>query len=363
MNWHAVDAVDDAVEATRRFLFPFTPVRWTKLALLVLLMGGGVSANAPTPVIPGADASTTERFAPITDSWTVGVGAIDGGLIAAVTGGKIFTAIVVGAVLLVAAFSVLSLSLRLAFYDALHTNEVRLWRPFVSRLRQATGLFVVLTAMSVAAATSVAIAVLVGSDSATSVGLGPLDSLLAAIASLSTGPAVALGAVGAVFALLGVLAIRFTYEFVVPTMVVEDRGVIAGWKRVWQPLRRSKADVAAYLVVHFVIGVGISIFETLAVVFVGAAVVVTAGAVLLVVAGVLGGLGTLIGTTAGIASVVVVGAVALLMLLLLLLPIRTLTRTYLISYEVSTLGGIDRSLALLHPDVDPAAVTPDTQRQ
>jgi len=32
MSWHAVDAVDDAVEATRRFLFPFSLVRWTKLA-------------------------------------------------------------------------------------------------------------------------------------------------------------------------------------------------------------------------------------------------------------------------------------------------------------------------------------------
>ena len=54
MGWHSVDAVDDAVEVTRRFLFPFGLVRWAKLALLVLLMGGGANAGVSVPTAPDA---------------------------------------------------------------------------------------------------------------------------------------------------------------------------------------------------------------------------------------------------------------------------------------------------------------------
>ncbi|MBU0761652.1 MAG: hypothetical protein KKD39_01390, partial [Candidatus Altiarchaeota archaeon] len=41
-KWHAVDAVEDAIEATKNLLF--TPVRysfWLKLALVVYLLGSG----------------------------------------------------------------------------------------------------------------------------------------------------------------------------------------------------------------------------------------------------------------------------------------------------------------------------------
>ena len=375
MSWHAVDAVDDAIAATRRFLFPFSPVRWAKLALLVLLMGGGVTATTPIPIGSGAGATGIEGFAPAADSSiadsSIADGSIDGGgeidaegigagLAAVVPDGGLLAAIVVGAILVAVVFSVFSLSVRLAFYDALHTNDVRLWRPFVSRLRQATGLFAVLTAMSIAAVAPVSIAVLVAGGSAAQVGWTPLDSLLAVVTPLSSGLTVTLGIAGTVFALLSVLALRLTYEFVVPAMIVENRGVIAGWKRVWKLLRRNRADVAVYLVVHFLIGIGVSILETLVVALVGTAVVVTAGLVLLVIAGVLGGFGSLIGTTAGIAVVLAVVGAALLMLVLLLLPIRVVTRSYLISYEVSTLGGIDRSLTLLHPNIDPTAPTAES---
>ena len=357
MSWHAVDAVDDAVEATRRFLFPFSLVRWTKLAVLVLLMGGGVSANASFPVVPDADGTALEALTGVSNGPLDGFEAIDAELVAGLSEGGLFAA-VVGAVLIVVVLSVVSLSLRLVFYDALHTNEIRLWRPFVSRLRQAIGLFAVSTVIWAAAATPVVLVVLVATASASPIGWAPLDTLFTALGTLSTGPSLAFGLVGAVFTLLGLLALRLTYEFIVPTMIVEDCGVIAAWKRAWAPLRGSLADVAVYLVVHFVIAVGLSILEGITAALIGGAVVVAAGVVLLIIAGALGGLGSLIGTTAGIASIALVGAVALLALLVLFSPVRVVTRSYLISYEVSTLGGIDPSLAMLDPDIDPSAATP-----
>ena len=60
MSWNAVDAVDDAVEATRRFLFPVRLVRWAKLSVLVLLMGGSAGTNADSR-LPGDIERTSGR--------------------------------------------------------------------------------------------------------------------------------------------------------------------------------------------------------------------------------------------------------------------------------------------------------------
>lgn len=345
MSWHAVDAVDDAVEATRRFLFPFSLVRWTKLALLVLLMGGGVSTNASVPVVPDAEFTAFPEAGPGTVITPDDLSAVDPGLLAAVTAGIVLVSVV---------FSVFSLSLRLVFYDALRTNEVRLWRPFLSRFRQALGLFVFSTALSLVAALPIAIAVLVSVAGDDPIGWRPIDSLAAAFGSLSAGPTAALGFFGGVLVLVGILALRFTYEFVVPTMIVEETGVIAGWERFSVAVRDNWTDILVYLVVHFVISVGLSIVEGLAIAIVGAAVAAIAGLVLLIVAVPLGGLGALVGTTVGVAALAFVTVVALVALLVVVLPVRVVTRSYQIVYEVSTLGGIDPALALLHPDIDPA---------
>ena len=364
MSWHAVDAVDDAIEATRRFLFPFSLVRWMKLALLVLFMGGGVSANASGPGTLSSGGSVLEEVALATE------GPIDGSVpidsLAPVDGsvpidGVLPVVMGIGILLTIVVISVISLSLRLVFYDALHTNEVRLWRPFISRLRQAVGLFAVSAVLSVAVAAPIVTAVLITVLSTNPIGWQPIDLLATTLMSLSTGPTVALGVVGALFGLLSVLALRLTYEFVVPTMIVEDSGAIAGWQRLWRSLRGNWIDVAIYFFVHLIIGIGIAIVEGLAVVLAGATVVVVAGIVLLVASVPLGGFGAVLGTTVGIAVLSVVLLVSLLALLVLVLPVRILTRSYMISYEVSTLGGIDRSLALLHPETGLETETSELQ--
>ena len=317
MTWHAVEAVDDAVAATRRFLFPFSVVRWTKLALLVLFMGAGVSTNVSVPPLPSVETNTLI------------------GLVAA---------LVVVSVL----FTVVSLTLRLVFYDALRTNDVRIRGPFKGRVRQALGLF----------GFSLLLGVLLG---------GPFA--LAALASergimsfeaLSTGVLAGAVAGAVLLVVVGLLVARFTYEFVVPVMVVRDDGVLAGWRRFWPTLRASWTDVLVYLVVHFFLALGLSIAESVVLLFVGGIALVLAALVLLVAGGALGGFAALTGTTAGVVVLAAVVLLALAALLVVLLPVRLLTRTYLVAYEVSTLGGLDPELALLAPAIDPAADDSDT---
>ena len=357
MSWSAVDAVDDAVEATRRFLFPFSFVRWAKLALLVLLMGGGVRTNVSVPFFPnpgfttgpggpgGSGGGPTEGpgdpfFGPNGFGGEAGLEAVDTNLV-------IGAAVAVLAVAI--AFSIVSLSLRLVFYDAIRTNEVRLWRPFVGRLRQALGLFVFSTLLSLGMAIPVVVAVLTEAD----VGWGPADALGSAVASLPTWAIGLSVAFAVLLAIVVLLVLRFTYEFVVPVMVLRDEGVLAGWSRFWPTLRESWVEFLLYLVIHFFLGVGISVAESFLFLFVGGLVAVFAGVAVLITGGVLGGLPAVTGTTAGVAVLAVVVVVAVLALLILLLPVRIVTRTYLIAYEVSTLGGIDPDLALLDPEIDP----------
>ena len=359
MSWHAVDAVDDAVDATRRFLFPFSLVRWTKLGFLVLLMGGGGGASANASVSALSDTSEISPEGTGSVPWEADLGpaGVDPGsvsageLVAAIDPG-VLAVVAVGVVLLVTALSVASLSLRLVFYDALRTNEVRIRRPFLSRLRQSLGLFLFTAVLSAGAIAPLALAVLVASAANAPTGVGPIDSVAGPIGSLATGPVVVLGFVGAVFVAIAALALRFTYEFVVPTMIVEETGVVGGWRRFWRMLRTGWTELAVYLVVHVIVSLGLSVVEGIAAVFALALVGTVAGLVLLTVAVALGGLGALVGTTAGTAALAVVVVVAVAVLVALVLPVRIVTCSYRITYEVSTLGGIDRDLSLLHRDLD-----------
>jgi hypothetical protein len=360
MSWHAVDAVDDAVDATRRFLFPFSLVRWTKLGFLVLLMGGGggASANASVSAVSDAGVISPGETGSVSTGADLGSAGIDprsvtpGQLVETIDPG-VLAVLAVGIVLLVAAFSVVSLSLRLVFYDALRTNEVRIRQPFRSRLRQSLGLFLFTAVLSAGAMAPLALAVLVASAANAPIGVGPIDSVAGSIGSLATGPVIVLGFVGAAFVAIAALALRFTYEFVVPTIVIEETGVLGGWRRFWRTLRTGWTEFVVYLVVHVIVSVGLSVVEGIAAVLAFALVGTVAGLVLLAVAAALGGLGALVGTTAGTAALAVVVIVAVASLIGLVLPVRVVTSSYRIAYEVSTLGGIDGDLALLHRDLDP----------
>ncbi|WP_128906457.1 DUF7544 domain-containing protein [Halorubrum amylolyticum] len=368
MGWHSVEAVDDAVEVTRRFLFPVSLVRWAKLALLVLLMGGGANTGVSVPVAPDARIGGVSGFSGARGAGTEtepGVPVLDAvvsDLLAGTPGDRLIVAVAVVAVVAVVGvvvLSVASLSLRLVFYDALRTNEVRLWRPFLGRLRQAAGLFAASAALWSLAAGPIALAVLVAVAAETPIGWEPGDSFAAAVGSLSIGPAVAAGLLGGAVVLFATLALRLTYEFVIPAMVVGGTGVIAGWRRVWRAVSGAWMEIVVYLAVHFFVGVGAAIVEGVALVIAGSAVAGVAGVALLLAAVPLGGLGALVGTTAGIAVVAVVAVVAAVTLVALTLPVSVVTRSYLIAYEVATIGGIESDLRLLHPDIDPAS-TEDT---
>lgn len=361
MTWPALDAVDDAVVITHRFLFPFRAIRWTKIALLVLLMSGSSYLFSPVsssrvPIVPDRVIAVIRRTInyrsdeSVVSIPTSTVGSLDQTATFGVIAGVLFVLFFI---------SVARLSLRLVFYDALRTNTVRLWHPFRVRFRQAAGLFGFLLAVSAAAAIPVVVSGAVFGLAHVSIGWEPFESVTRDPAGVSPVTQLLFGVVGGTFVLLVLLVSRLTAEFVVPIMVSGNVGVLNGWRRLLQSLRGALFQLGAYLVVHFVIGVGIAIVEALAFVFVVSVVGIVASLVLLSVSILLGGVGTLLGTLAGIAAIGIVGAVSVISIALLVLPLRMLTRTYLISYEISTLQGVDHTVDLLYPGLDPAVSTAD----
>jgi len=345
MNMGAVEAVDDAVETTQQFLFPFSLVRWAKLALLVVLMSGGAGLNASVPAVPnsGLTPMTSGGGMPPTPMMDGGVPAITPVASDVMLTPALVAAVAVLALVGVFVVTVVSVSLRLVFYRALQTGAVRVWRPFVTRLGQAVGLVVftgVLTLALILPAAAVAVAL-------APVRWGPVAPLSGAITSLPPWAVAVLGVAFGVVALVVIVALRITNEFVVPVMIIGNVGVFDAWRQLWSPLRASWTALLPYLVVHFIISLGISIIEGLSIVFGGGLIAVGAGAVLLLAASGLGGVSALTGTALGVVILVFIAVVALALFLGVLLPVRLLTRTYQIAYEVSTLSRLAPEFTLV----------------
>ena len=355
MSWHAVEAIDRAVDATRRFLFPFEAVRWAKLAFLALVMaGGGAGAsgsatwslgspaggvgagNGIDPIEPESVPPGAER---VVRTGVERVAELDPALLAGLALGTVFLVVVLLAC---------SVAFRLVFYDALSTTEVALWGPFRDRFRQALGLFgfAAVTAL-VAGLPAVALAAALDPDLLRVVGVS-VDRFFGG-SPVAVPLLGALGVLAGATALVGTAVSRLTFEFVAPTMVRRDVGVVAGWREVWASLRGSWAEVAVYFAVHLVLAVGVGAVQGAAVAFVGGVVAVAALVVLLLAAVSLGGVAALFGTTGGAIALVVVVVCSVVAVAILTLPVTLIARTYLIAYEVSTLAGIDPDLAPLAP--------------
>ncbi len=347
MSWHAIDSVDEAIEETKAFLSPFALRRWLKLAFISLFVGTGGGSLLSLLNTGSSLSSTPSEF---NSTGTNATGAGDPNMTA--TGGLptgetpppeqlletahaelalivAIAAVLVGIGLL---FALLSDLLRFVFYDDLQADEVRLVQPAKRRFGQALRLFGFKIVVQLLTLAPFVLAIFFAFQGL--VPIGPEAIILVGL------PAVAILLVSEVVS-------RITSEFVIPTMVVTDSGVLDGWRRFWPVLRGNLAEFGVYLVVHFLlllaIGIGQSILSLLVFGIVG---VVGAVAGLVVVFGLFGGLSAATASTAGIALLVVIGGLTLLVAWVLLLPVQIAVLTYVTSYEVSMLGAVDEDLRL-----------------
>ena len=353
MPWYAFDAVDDALDATRNFLFPFSWGRWFRLAVIVFFLGGGSaglnnvtnipssvpSDGGPTPApgpdpapAPGPTPTMSEFLAPLSDATGLSPDTL------VLLGAALLAGIVVYVLVAVLASSVMPFVL----VDALRTNDVRVRGPFKRRFWKGMrylffqlGVFLLLFIPI-----AVAVVLLVATNPAA------VESFFTGIGVAGVLAALALFVVASV--VVG-LFLGFTRQFVIPVMIATDSGVISSWRQFWPTLRGEWKQFLVYLFVRFVLQLGVGIATLVVGGILAAIVVVGALLVGLVVVGAFGGLNAALGSVAGIVALVILAVLTLLALLVVSLPIKILVQSYFTAYELSVLGAAEERFALLPP--------------
>jgi len=151
--------------------------------------------------------------------------------------------------------------------------------------------------------------------------------------------AAAAGEFGPVLALVGLVTgvvTAFTTAFVVPTMLLEDVGVLGGWRRFWATLSDAPKQFLAYAVV-------VAVAAYVGVILVGLL------ALLALIPGLLVGglLGAVAGVAAGTGVGIVVGAVVVALSVVVVgLAAYALLQVFLRYYALFVLGRIDGELDL-----------------
>ncbi|WP_331236158.1 DUF7544 domain-containing protein [Natronorarus salvus] len=327
MTLYAIEDLDDAFVATREFLIsPFSLRRWLVLAFVVFFVGGGgVGAGNG---FSGVNAATP----PATDT---DPGVEVGEVVAVLTELLLANLALVLGVLGVLAFFVLGFmfvaaTMEFVLVESLRKEEVRLFEYARTNLGKALSLLAFRVVLALLALGIVGGLFVLGLWLVTGAPEGIPPSLL-----------VLLSLVGGLLLLCLSLTDSFTTEFVVPTMLVTDRGLVGGWRAFWPVLLDSWKQYLAYAVAVFVLGIVVSILVGIAVAIVLTGLGLTFGIagiavfVLLFAAG-----AELIGGV----LLVLIGLVALALFLVSVALILVPAESYLRYYSLFVLGDTDADL-------------------
>lgn len=238
MTWYAIENIEEALESTREFLFPFEWRRWAKIAVIALFAGGFGAPNMPSNFSSiGDQTSTYQGVDPATQTGMHGLMSSNP-MTALATGSHVSNAAIGFVVLLViagaAVFGILSSIFTFVFYRSLLDEEIHV-RQFFSRYA-GKGLRLFFFRLAFV--------------------LGMLLFVAAAISSafvspLFLVPGLLLGI--PLFLLLSVF-LALTNQFIPVKMMEEDTGVIEAWSRLWPSVESEWRQVLLYVVMRFLVG-------------------------------------------------------------------------------------------------------------
>jgi len=219
MSLHAVDDVDDAITATKELLLPFEWRRWLRFAVVALFLGG----SAGFPSIGGQWSTEMNGVTPTH-----------------VPERALLVVLVVAAVVLLfgLAFAAVGALMEFVLFEALATRTLEIRAAMGRHAGKGLRLFVFRAVFWLAVVLPVLAFV------AVAVLFPPLFVLLLLLIPVAL----------LLFALAAVVN-AFTTMFVVPIMLREDCGVLAGWRRLWPELRTNLTEFGAYAVLGFVLNV------------------------------------------------------------------------------------------------------------
>ncbi|WP_255196491.1 DUF7544 domain-containing protein [Halorarius litoreus] len=322
MSLFALDNLDDALDVTRDLLTPINRSLWLKLALVVFFIGG-----------PGANLNSFQySFSGNGDEFPVPPGQVQPGDLTAIFA---IIAVVVGVVLLFALlFLLVGAVMEFVFVESLRSGEVTIRRYWGRRWRQGLRLF----GFRIAIGLLVFAAVL----------LLTLPFVLPLIDGAEPSPGLVLTMVLVLipaFIVLGVvvgLVNGFTTVFVVPIMVLEDRTVLGGWRRLWPTITRHWTQYLAYVVASFFLSIAGGFLILIATLLLALVLLIPFGLLFAL------GLGLLaIVEPVGIAVLVFAVFLFILSVIVAAAIVQVPVQTYLRYYALLVLGDIESEFDLI----------------
>ncbi|WP_267643593.1 DUF7544 domain-containing protein [Haloarchaeobius amylolyticus] len=331
MVLHAIEDLGDAYQVTRSFLRSLGRSDWLKLALVVLFVGG-----------PGANFSSFQFSAPTDSGGRGGPAPVDPGQLT-VPELWIIAAIVLAILVLALAFLLLGSILEFVFIESLREEAVAVRQYWTEHWRAGLSLFwfrlvlgflvfgavVTFAGLFFLWAVGTEVAVPLAAFAAFALLLIPLFVILAVVVGVVNG---------------------FTTVFVVPIMLVEEVGVLAGWRRLWGTIPANWTQYLAYAVAGALLSMVGAVLVTV--------VTGVAALVLLVPLGLLFGGGLVLFSAVESLGIVVMGLAALLFvvgIIAVAAVAQVPVQTYLRYYAMLVLGDIA-------PELDPVPAQRDRVR-
>ena len=355
MALHAVDDIDDAIDATKSFLFPFEKGTWLRMAFVVFFIGGGgVGLNNVQSVSnfgdfggpggPGGPSGPGSEFQLAAPLETVASlpgdlalqfsepGVPSGVPDEILAGAGLLVFAVIGLVVLLAlAYGVLSNFMEFVLTQALIGREIHVRQYFSEHVGNGLRLLLFRLALGLV---WLGIALVVG-------GAVFFLALGGEAANVGTSSILALsGLFIVVFAVLAIsygIVFGFTTVFVVPLMTADNDGVLSGWARLWGSIKSAPKQYLAYRFFSIVLQIGVGIISAILgiVALLVVAIPFGGGAVALYLA---------LQNTAGVVAAGVVGLLGLLVLIAVSALIQVPLTTFLRYYAMLVLGDIDADM-------------------
>ncbi|EFW92472.1 hypothetical protein ZOD2009_09193 [Haladaptatus paucihalophilus DX253] len=333
MSWYAVEALDDAIEGTREFLFPFDAGTWLRLAIVVFFLGG---ASSSSPFQGGMQFSSGSNDPVPTPPSPPGGGDVS---IPTDTILLVVAAVIIVAVLLGLLFTLIGSMMEFAFVESLRSREVHVRRYMSRYFGQGLRLFVFRLVLFLVVVLPIGVLILV-----------TVPVFSAGSPSIAAGTVLVFIPVFILLALFVALVDGLTTNFVVPVMILQERGVIAGWQAFWPTLRREWKQYGVYLVLKFFLAIAVGFLVSIAggIIAVFLLIPFAIFAVLLVVA--FGGFAAISATLSNPVALVLFGALVLgyvACLLFALALVRVPIQTYLGYFSLLVLGDTNSEFDLI----------------